>query len=82
VLIIKVFFGFEMHTDMFPFFPQGECHLQPNSCQQSELYHNRSPTDHIMLACEVLKEHRNIGVLCTVYFTTHSWNVCRYVYIC
>jgi hypothetical protein len=24
VLIIKVFFGFKMHTDVFPFFPQSE----------------------------------------------------------
>lgn len=26
-------FGFKMHTDMFPFLSQGECHIQANSCQ-------------------------------------------------
>jgi len=31
VLIIKVFFSFNMHTDMFPFLSQGERHIQANS---------------------------------------------------
>jgi len=35
VLIIKVFFAFKMHTDMFLFLPQGEHHVQTNCCQQS-----------------------------------------------
>ena len=35
VLIIKVFFGFKMHTDVFPSFPQREHHIQVNLCQQS-----------------------------------------------
>jgi hypothetical protein len=35
VLIIKVMFGFKIHTDMFPFLSQGEHHIQANCCQYS-----------------------------------------------
>ena len=28
-----VLFGFKMHTDVFPFFPQTERHIQANCCQ-------------------------------------------------
>jgi hypothetical protein len=32
-----------------------------------------------MLACEMLKEDRNIRGQNTDYFTNHPWNICMYV---
>ena len=71
VLIIEVIFAFKFTQTCFCFFLKvNTMYRQTVANSQWELYHNRSATDQMVLACQMLKEDRNIRRQNTEYFAS------------
>ena len=81
VLIIEVIFAFKFTQTCFCFFLKvNTMYRQTVANSQWELYHNRSATDQMVLACQMLKGDTNIRGQNTDCFTNHN-GIYIYIYI-